>query len=1570
MRVGSVVSSATAEHRVPGELTTEPARAPAKPAAAKRPRGGTAVRTQQPRGAGAQVLAKSPAGNGPVPVAAVGNTTAEVLLDLRRILGGVPGIDRVAVLLVDGRTAQVFGWPDKPLTPRLRLIPGKAEIGSAAIAIQVPGAGLQLHPLVRRPDGRLYFASDLVVGASSGDLNAAFSPDDLATIVRVVAGHTDLVTVFPGLPSGQAAAPPPPDNADVPEIFKPRNPTLAAGLPEYPADLQPLTPLVTATNSTGSFLMHLDKTTGTRNTLDAVTNILQPVTFRWEVVQLHPDAKAQDRLAALIAAYRAEAAATRDVERIDGVRAGFERRVRHAEEDRQVLLGEHPEEQGYVERAVRQLGAEMLYESRLTLAVAGEIALTVIRALLPGAGMPSVDDIIDIPFRQEGLYLVRGLATPQPGDTPQTTRATSVVGTFVEVRDLDALARNAMPSQQRQRDMFTDEADKLELRIGTARARLADPATPPEEVKLLGEQLPQAELRLAYLRAKADAAGDPRADRKVDRDEAVRKLAELEQRAATNAKGDPQEERAIAAQKAEVERLTGQLGRLDAAKGDAWTTVTPMDAVLVDDATGSPTDLLFTVTTRTYVTRSPIVEIADVTAAEGRTASGSGATLPEAWAAALADLRRNLGRGRGYLNYRPPKPYDGYQVDVPNPMRLQIGFTDQLVETVDDTANVATIAALIAVPFTGGASLAILAPLGVVGAATSAYRIFDRSAYGNLSLDAQAVSDLLNIASLGIGRIRPAGQFATRSQIIFSRAGRIGARLLDEGGYVVLTYQTWQAFTTPSGSLDPRVDQERRLVALLQFLQAGAVPVASHLWPAGHPPTDLPTHPAAPDAPVPKPGDAATPAAPVPKPGEATAPAAPGPKPPPEPRLPVPAPELRAELPPGLDVDVLRDSGLHGDTVRVHYTLDRLGLVASVHILAGPSAGPSQVALHAETARLMLRYQGISGLARVLADRVTNLVAPGKAAPPPGSLAWEAMLEVRKLPAIIEYRVRTLALSAAPDVVDRARADLEYLRAQLDRHRSTLDRWDLERGAGFVAAEGSHHDAAIAAGYPSLAGAPGHYYEPAPGGGYTLHQRADSTAPPKRLAKEVIGGKETWVLKDHVTPAALAAALRPDLHDKLLSQVTAHEAVLLEAYLGPAALPRAIEKPTRGYLKDLAAIAVQLNTLAGDQQVAKGLHRLTTGGPAPRGQLTVAELLRGLDPADIGRFLTVVAHDRFPVYQTTWVEQTVAHPELLTFLESAGGVDRFNAMRSDSKLVNGFVAMLPGRTGPEVLALAGQIEAAAGPAAKLTVVGKGPPPPPLPLHPELRLDQAAIDARVADAQTWVKDHAEDPKNLASKLPFRGTADEVRAYAEVLARIDDVRRRPADYQRFDHAERLLMLDRFEVMLRRYSFKVQWVNNWRGALSELLFIPVDRQQAGKVQIKHPVKGHSILDYSLSAGNGAPMKPGLRPDGSPAYTRWVEQKSDLITAPAGRTDVYGYAVERAKQYAKDAAEDYKSLRHNAGHVDDVIFLEFVRPAGNRATETAMLQALFDHDQPVQAVRFATGPWIAREAWLKRNP
>ncbi|MGY3676661.1 hypothetical protein [Streptomyces sp. NBC_00987] len=162
--------------------------------------------------------------------------------------------------------------------------------------------------------------------------------------------------------------------------------------------------------------------------------------------------------------------------------------------------------------------------------------------------------------------------------------------------------------------------------------------------------------------------------------------------------------------------------------------------------------------------------------------------------------------------------------------------------------------------------------------------------------------------------------------------------------------------------------------------------------------------------------------------------------------------ELRSALGPlGDRVDLTVDPDLPGRTVRVHYDLDGDGLITNVRMTAGPNATPTDIRLHTPTARTMLRYSGLSGRVRNLLSQIGEWIGVhGK--PPVGTRAWEAHLELRKLPDIIADRARVYA-----DADPAARAELEpelnSLVEQFHTHAETLKAWNLDPGRGYVAAD-------------------------------------------------------------------------------------------------------------------------------------------------------------------------------------------------------------------------------------------------------------------------------------------------------------------------------------------------------------------------------------------------------------------------------------------------------------------------------------------------------------------------------------
>jgi len=158
--------------------------------------------------------------------------------------------------------------------------------------------------------------------------------------------------------------------------------------------------------------------------------------------------------------------------------------------------------------------------------------------------------------------------------------------------------------------------------------------------------------------------------------------------------------------------------------------------------------------------------------------------------------------------------------------------------------------------------------------------------------------------------------------------------------------------------------------------------------------------------------------------------------------------DLQGKVPINVDPD------LPGNTVRVHYDVDANGLVTNVHMRVGPNASAVDIQLHAQTVRLMQNYSGFSGRIRILKERIQKWISKN-GEPPVGSRAWEAKLEVEKLPRIIDERLERLSKGDLDaDAQANLRTDIENLQQQLATHQKTLDEMDTNPGRGFVAADG------------------------------------------------------------------------------------------------------------------------------------------------------------------------------------------------------------------------------------------------------------------------------------------------------------------------------------------------------------------------------------------------------------------------------------------------------------------------------------------------------------------------------------
>ena len=94
------------------------------------------------------------------------------------------------------------------------------------------------------------------------------------------------------------------------------------------------------------------------------------------------------------------------------------------------------------------------------------------------------------------------------------------------------------------------------------------------------------------------------------------------------------------------------------------------------------------------------------------------------------------------------------------------------MEALENLATIASIAAIVAAPFTGGASLWLLIPIGIIGAIPAAYRLSQRVEDETFRWDLAAVMDLVSVVGAAVGL----GQVAAGTRLI-----RLGRALMVTG---------------------------------------------------------------------------------------------------------------------------------------------------------------------------------------------------------------------------------------------------------------------------------------------------------------------------------------------------------------------------------------------------------------------------------------------------------------------------------------------------------------------------------------------------------------------------------------------------------------------------------------------------------------------------------------------------------------------------------------------------------------------------------------------------------------------
>ncbi|HAJ63376.1 MAG TPA: hypothetical protein DCP31_32550, partial [Cyanobacteria bacterium UBA8543] len=134
--------------------------------------------------------------------------------------------------------------------------------------------------------------------------------------------------------------------------------------------------------------------------------------------------------------------------------------------------------------------------------------------------------------------------------------------------------------------------------------------------------------------------------------------------------------------------------------------------------------------------------------------------------------------------------------------------------------------------------------------------------------------------------------------------------------------------------------------------------------------------------------------------------------------------DLRSRVP------IFADPAISGSSVRVYYQPD-------VSIGVGATARAVDIQLHIATARLMVRYSGLLGKIRLLWERLRNWIRRN-GEPRVGTIAWEAKLELEKLPQVIAERQARLSQTDDAAIRSQLEAEIASFEAQIVRHEKNL----------------------------------------------------------------------------------------------------------------------------------------------------------------------------------------------------------------------------------------------------------------------------------------------------------------------------------------------------------------------------------------------------------------------------------------------------------------------------------------------------------------------------------------------------
>lgn len=769
---------------------------------------------------------------------------------------------------------------------------------------------------------------------------------------------------------------------------------------------------------------------GFTNTYEALSNAFAGWFYQWSVARVPGDQVKNLNGFEKLAKWHPS--------QIDVLEQDVGRDIRYAQEDEQRMRG--------IAALSDILGPPGLNSRstaglNLLMDIAGSFLHSVIRALT------KPQNEFDVPFSDPGLYVVMCYVGPKLDDTAkyvQFRRAPSIAWLPVYAKPPQTLALERSRLEIAGRKQAEDQLAYLrKLKAGDPAFSDLTPeerASLPTEITRLdlglhGSMLEILHAQLADLRAQRERikGGQPSAE-----DVGVSLKSVDDSIEETEIKVRMREERATALG-AKPYRLTSVL-----APDQGPVKILTIEAAQV--GTSKPGE-------------APRWYVSDLTGNKSghEEAAGTGALVPghpiedSVMTALKKLLEGGSGYARGYLSVTfPPEltlPGEGGQILT---MRIAEGPEKIAVHFIESLSTLLSIAAVVAAPFTAGASLVLLMPAGLIGALPSAYRLVHRYEMGTFRFDIETASDIVNIAAsiaqvgeLGAGAkaVAKAGTTAGLRWAVVEGSLWIAGLGINGFGMLLmgkgLVDQIEATADLPPGLRAARIAEIMGNAMLQAGIQAGVHFASSHYL-KGVEAGVRGVH-----------GGEAPGTRPVLAP-EFAAHGRPSGRSEPPPALADALPPVVRRTTP-LDVD----PKLQGGTVHVEYAIGANGRVdpGSIRIVAGQHATPRDITLHAETARTLHAYAGMLGAVHEGIQSLKGILQ-GHRAPKQGSSVLEAQMEMAKLDGILRDRLKTVSTQTVDEQrAGELAADIANLQDQLAAANRILAGIDAADPRGFIAAE-------------------------------------------------------------------------------------------------------------------------------------------------------------------------------------------------------------------------------------------------------------------------------------------------------------------------------------------------------------------------------------------------------------------------------------------------------------------------------------------------------------------------------------